>query len=172
LNYCHEAIEVHIFNKIRGYSLAEQGARMAQVFEKVMVRRTHSSSISGRAIGGTLPSVQRIIYDCDFTAQERRHYDAAISDTSTTLFRKTKNATAVEWSTTTYRKLCLGTSWIGYVYLLDYKAAKLASNRKTMSTLPILKDLRVSQQRKKIASGNQIPVNKDTDITDVQHILR
>jgi SNF2 family DNA or RNA helicase len=171
LKYCQQAMTIHIFNKILGYSLAEQGARMAQIFRKIMVRRTHSSKLDGRSIGETLPSVQRMVFECDFTEQERRHYDAANADTSTALFKKGKNANSVEWNTTTYRKLCLLSTWLGFQYLLDYKATKLAAKRKNMDALSILKDLRAGQKRKGIPTNQQIPVNKNIDGKDVQTIL-
>lgn len=151
--------------------MAEQGARVAQVLQKIMVRRTHLSTLNGRKIGDSLPSVQRLVYECDFTAEERAHYEVAANDTSSTLFRKNKTQNSVDWNTTSYRKLCLLSSWVGFEYLLDYKANKLASKRKNMSALTILKDLRAGQARKKIPKDQQIPVYADTDEKDVQTIL-
>jgi hypothetical protein len=56
----------------------------------------------------------------------------------------------VEWNTTAYRKLYLLSSWLGFHYLLDYKAQKLAKMRKTnsMSAVKIPKDMRTGQARK------------------------
>ncbi|KAF2030155.1 hypothetical protein EK21DRAFT_89216 [Setomelanomma holmii] len=86
--------------------------------------------------------------------------------------KKTKNAKSVEWNTTTYRKLCLLSSWLGFLYLLNYKASKLSSLRKKKDALTILRDLRTFQKRKGIPDGQQIPVNASADRKDVQQILR
>ncbi|KAI4675893.1 uncharacterized protein J4E84_009868 [Alternaria hordeiaustralica] len=175
LKYCQEAMVKYIFNPIVSPTMAEQGSKMSQVLRKIMLRRTHSSEINGVPLRAALPAVQRLVYDCEFNAAERAFYDAAVAKTSETLFAKTASKKNVEWNTTTYRKLCLLSSWLGFKYLLDdsYKATKLAAKRKKkMTALTILKDMRSGQKRLRVPIDQQIPVDKHTDIeTDVQQIL-
>jgi len=168
-----QAMQMYIFNPLVVKTFAVQGQRMAQVLKKLMIRRTHSSKLNGRSIASELPSVQRLTFECAFTSKERAHYDAAYADTSSHLFSKNKNKDSVEWNTTTYRKLCLLCSSLGFLYLLTYKATKLAKTRKTMDAHTILMDLRAGQKRKGIADNNQISINKFQNINnDTQLILR
>jgi hypothetical protein len=152
--------------------MSEKGSRMSQILKMIMVRRTHSSELNGRSIVSNLPSVQRLIYECKFTEDEKLHYEAANADTSSRLFKKTQSATGVEWNTTAYRRPCLLSNWLGFHYLLDYKARKLARMRKTnrMSAIKILKYMRAGQARKGIPEDKQIPI-KNHDPEDIQAIL-
>jgi hypothetical protein len=83
------------FNKTTAHTLAEKGNRMSQVLKKIMIRRTHASELNGRSIGSNLPSVQRLIYEYEFTEDEKLHYEAANADTSSRLFKKD-----LEWNGT------------------------------------------------------------------------
>jgi hypothetical protein len=75
--------------------MSEKGSRMSQILNMIMVRRTHFSELNGRSIGSNLPSVQRLIYECEFTEDEKLHYKAANADTSSRLFKKD-----LEWNGT------------------------------------------------------------------------
>jgi SNF2 family DNA or RNA helicase len=177
LKFTAEAMEKYLFskgyNQGKGFDTVEQGRRLSQVLKKIMIRRTHSSLLNGVPIGKSLPSVQRMVFECDFTDLEREHYDFMMQDEATTLFKikKNKNEKSVAWSTTAYRKWCLLASWLGFQYLLDYKASQLSSKRKNMSALSILQDIQKGQDRLKIPKDKQIPLSKNADTENVQKIL-
>ncbi|KAI4615926.1 hypothetical protein J4E83_006595 [Alternaria metachromatica] len=109
LKFSQEALNVWAFPKKRkGITSTEQGARIINAFKGLMVRRSYASTLNGRRLDKDLPSVQRMVFECEYSPQERQQYDAAYADSSSVLFRK--SGSAVTWSTTTYRKLCLLTS--------------------------------------------------------------
>lgn len=176
LKYCGEAMDKYLFckttNEGRQFGVAEQGNRLKQVLQKVMIRRTQTSLLNGVPIGESLPSVQRMVFVCDFTENERAHYDYMMQDEATTLFRKSKDDKSVEWSTTAYRKWCLLASWLGFGYLFDYKASTLSSKRKTMTAMSILRDIEAGQRRLKVPEDKRIPLPKKPKTIDVQSIIK
>ncbi|KAF1352672.1 hypothetical protein EJ07DRAFT_159119 [Lizonia empirigonia] len=100
----------------------------------------------------------------------RRTYEQMYADTSTKLFgkKKAQARTAVTWNTTTYRKLCLITTWLGLFYNLDYKVSKLkkfCANRGTSRT--ILEDLRKGQARQGVPEADRIVIPDETDIEKI-----
>lgn len=177
LKYCAEAMDIYLFNKLynkgSNFDTVEQGRRLSQVLKKVMVRRTHSSLLNGVPIGKSLPSVQRMMFECGFTEIEHAYYNFMMQDESTSLFKvkKGKKDKSAEWSTTAYRKWCLLASWLGFQYLLDYKASNLGSKRKNMSALTILRDVQTGQQRLKVPKEKQLPLPKNTNPENIQKIL-
>ncbi|KAF3043432.1 hypothetical protein E8E12_007269 [Didymella heteroderae] len=178
LKYCAEAMDKYLFNKLynKGFEFdtIEQGRRLSQVLKKVMLRRTHSSQLNGVPIGKTMSSVQRTIFECAFTDHERAYYDYMMADESTSLFKKGKKGKrdeSVEWSTTAYRKWCLLASWLGFQYLLDYKASSLGSKRKTMTALTMLQDVQKGQKRLKEPKEKLLPLPKKTGPESIQNIL-
>jgi SNF2 family DNA or RNA helicase len=175
LRYTSEAMEKYLFNKVyndsKEFGTEEQGRRLAMVLQKIMLRRTQTSILDGIAIAKSLPRVQRSVFECEFTPTERAHYEYMMEDESSKLFKKSKNEKAVEWSTTAYRKWSLLASWLGFEYLLDYKAATLKSRRKNMDALSILRDVRKGQERLKIPKAGLLPITKDTKTTEIQKIL-
>jgi SNF2 family DNA or RNA helicase len=160
-----------VYNDSKGFGTEEQGRRLAMVLQKIMLRRTQTSILDGIAIAKSLPRVQRSVFECEFTPTERAHYEYMMEDESSKLFKKSKNEKAVEWSTTAYRKWSLLASWLGFEYLLDYKAATLKSRRKNMDALSILRDVRKGQERLKIPKAGLLPITKDTKTTEIQKIL-
>ena len=56
-----------------------------------MIRRNQTSLLKGIPIGQSLPSVQRMVFVCDFTETERAHYDYMMQNETTSLFRKSKD---------------------------------------------------------------------------------
>jgi hypothetical protein len=163
LKFCSQALKQHVF--IPGLFAAEQGARMVRVLSKIMIRRSFASTIGGKRIGDSLPEVQRLTIEYDYTPQERQHYEAAYMDTSNRLMRKTKDQANVVWSTTTYRKMCLLSSWLGFAYLLHYKAPQLKDFRRKKGTATtILKDLRAGQKRARVPDEKCIRVPPKEDI--------
>jgi hypothetical protein len=169
LKFTPEALRKHVFNKNK--SQEEQGKRMRTVFSQIMLRRSFASTIDGQRIGDQLPAVQRTNIACEYTPLEREHYNFMCNDQSTVLFRKRSNADgneAVVWDTTTYRKLCLITSWLGLGYLLNYKAAQLKKFRKgNGSALDLLKDLCKGQARQGVPQKQRIPLVADMNVTQV-----
>lgn len=170
LRFTSEAAQLHIFVDEQIISMAEQGHLMSKILKHLIVRRTPSSTLGGNTIGAILPSVQRMVFECDFTPLERKHYDAAMADESTKLFAKSKNKDSVEFRTTAFRKQSLLASWIGFNFLLNYKAQKLASLRKDLTAFVMLMDLGRGQERSNIDEGKRIPISED-DKDDVQRIL-
>ncbi|KAJ4326067.1 hypothetical protein N0V94_000229 [Neodidymelliopsis sp. IMI 364377] len=176
LKFTAEAMNKYLFDKVYnqgvGYSTEQQGLRLSQVLKKVMIRRTQTSLLNGTPIAKSLPSVQRQIYMCEFTKEEQEHYTYMMQDETTKLFKKGKDEKSVEWSTTAYRQWCLLASWLGFQYLLDYKASKFGEKRKKMNALTILQDVQKGQDRLKVPKDKQIPLKKGTKITDVQALLQ
>jgi hypothetical protein len=74
---------------------------MRQVFGEILLRRSFASTIGGKRIGDSLPCVQRINIECEYTPEERILYDDMYADESYKLFRKKDhlNNTGVAWST-------------------------------------------------------------------------
>lgn len=175
LRYCSEAMDKYLFNnfwnKGSEFDTVEKGRRLSQVLKKFMLRRTHSSQLNGVCIGTTMPSVQRTIIECAFTDHEREHYDFMMSDESTKLFKKSKKDDGVAWSTTAYRKWCLLASWLGFQYLLDYKASKLGSKRKQLNALKVLQDVQKGQKRLKEPNERFIPLPAKIGPDSIQKIL-
>lgn len=166
LKFCSQALKQYVFDS--GYTAAEQGTRMMEVLSKIMIRRSFASSIGGKRIGDTLPEFQRLTIDCDYTPEERAHYEAAYMDTSNRLVRKAKDETKLMWSTTTYRRLCLMSTWLGFSYLLHYKAPFLKKFRQTNgNATTILKDLRAGQKRANIPEEKCIKVPSKEDIQSI-----
>ncbi|OAL50710.1 hypothetical protein IQ07DRAFT_599789 [Pyrenochaeta sp. DS3sAY3a] len=97
LRFTSEAAQLHIFVDVQIISMAEQGHMMSPILKHLIVRRTPSSTLGGNTIGAILPSVQRMVFECDFTLLERKHYDAAMADESTKLFGKSKSKDTVEF---------------------------------------------------------------------------
>ncbi|KAJ8115193.1 hypothetical protein OPT61_g3101 [Boeremia exigua] len=162
LRYSVAAIDQWVFHK--NTSNEQRGLKMRKVFQKCMLRRSMSSTINGKRIGDCLPEVQRINIECAFTDVERQYYDYMYADTSSRLFKKKGENNALAWNTTTYRKLCLITSWLGLGYLLEYKAAKLKKIREHKdNAVRFLKDVRIGQARVKIPEAQQLPLPKDED---------
>lgn len=63
-----------------GVSPVDKGVRLAQIWEKTLLRRTNASRISfiyGSKIGDCLPAVQAYLIDCEFTKDERDGSDEA-----------------------------------------------------------------------------------------------
>ena len=89
LKFSQEALNVWAFPKKRkGITSTEQGARIINVFKGLIVRRSYASTLNGRRLDKDLPSVQRMVFECEYSPQERQHYDAAYADSSSVLFRK------------------------------------------------------------------------------------
>jgi hypothetical protein len=76
-------------------------AGQSKVFRDILLRRSFSSTISGKRVGDSLPCRQRINIDCEYTPEERVLYDKMYADKSYKLFRKKDNLnnTGVAWST-------------------------------------------------------------------------
>ena len=170
LRLSKEALDTWVFDKQKGLSMAEIGSRLTGLFRHIMVRRSYASYLNGRRIGEDLPSVQRLVFECHFTPLERQHYESAYSSTSSALFKKNKNQSAVVCSTTTYRKLCLITSWLGFAHLLHYKVQKLKEFRKQNGTArTMIKHMRANQRAQKLPADKRVQVPQSED--DVQEIL-
>lgn len=168
LRFTAAALEVWVFN--RNTTNEMRGLRMRKVFKGCMIRRSLSSTIDGKRIGDSLPEVQRINIECEFTDIERQYYDYMYSDTSSRLFKKDRSGDALAWNTTTYRKICLITAWLGMGYLLEYKATKLKKIRENRgNAIRFLKDVRAGQSRANIAEDNLLPLpEKDDHIKLIQ----
>jgi SNF2 family DNA or RNA helicase len=162
LRFTTAALDEWVFNS---RTTTEQRAiRMRAVFEACMIRRSLSSTIGDKRIGDSLPEVQRINIQCEFTDVERRYYDYLYADTSSQLFKKSKSGEELSWNTTTYRKLCLITSWLGMGWLLEYKATKLKKIREHRDNpVKFLRDVRAGQARAKIPVAAQIQVPQKED---------
>ncbi|KAI4924511.1 hypothetical protein J4E85_007627 [Alternaria conjuncta] len=81
LKFSQEALNVWAFPKKRkGITSTEQGARIINVFKGLIVRRSYASTLNGRRLDKDLPSVQRMVFECEYSPQERQHYDAAYAD--------------------------------------------------------------------------------------------
>ncbi|KAH6633017.1 SNF2 family N-terminal domain-containing protein [Boeremia exigua] len=162
LRFTVEALEEWVFN--RNTTNEQRGLRMRKIFRKCMIRRSLSSTIDGKRIGDSLPEVQRINIQSDFTATERLHHDFLYADTSSTLFKKNINGDALQWNTTTYRKLCLISSWLGMAYLLEYKATKLKKVKEHKNNgYRFLKDVRAGQKRANVPEDRQLPLPDPDD---------
>lgn len=166
LRFTVEALEQWVFN--RNTSNEQRGLKMRKVFKKCVIRRSLSSTIDGKRIGDSLPEVQRINIECDFTDIERQYYDHMYADTSSRLFKKSADKQALTWNTTTCRKLCLVTAWLGMGYLLEYKAAKLKKIREHKdNALRFLRDVRAGQNRAKVPKEAQLAVPAKDDTVEI-----
>jgi hypothetical protein len=164
LRFSKMALERCVFTKEN--SMAEQGQKMRKVFREILLRRSFASIIAGKRIGDSLPCVQRINVDCEYTSDERVLYDNMYADESYKLFRKKDhlNNTGVVWSTTTYRKLCLMTSWLGMGYILDYKVNKLKEFRKNNGTAhTMLEAVRDGQILQEVPEDEQLDIPDEED---------
>ncbi|CAN9186872.1 unnamed protein product [Alternaria alternata] len=103
----------------------DKGKRMVRVFKRIMIRRSFASAIDGKRIGDSLPEVQHLTIECDYSPLERQYYETFYMDISSSLVRRVPGKAAVAWNTTSYRKMCLISSWLGFIYLLDYKVPYL-----------------------------------------------
>lgn len=161
-------MDTYVFGK--DISRATRGKRILEILSNSMVRRAIASKLDGKRIGDQLPAVQRVTIECEFTKEEREHYDGAFSDTSVSLFGKDEKKGTVVWQTMIYRKLCLLSSWLGFVCLLHYKVGKLKDFRKNYGdALQILRDIRTKQRVEKVEENKRLPL---PDANDVQAILR
>ena len=80
-------------------------------------------------------------------------------DTSSSLVRRVSGKAAVVWNTTSYRKMCLISSWLGFICLLDYKVPYLKKFRNNNGdVVTILGDLHKGQVRTKVAEAKRIKV--------------
>ena len=163
LKFTEAALEEWVFH--RNTTMEMRGIRMRSVFKGCMIRRSLSSVLNGKRIGDALPDVQRINIECEFTDIERQYYEHMYADTSSRLFKKNSDGGSVAWNTTTYRKLCLITAWLGMAYLLKYKALVLKKIReKKGNAIRFLEDVRAGQARRNVPEEDQCPIPEASDI--------
>ena len=88
-------------------------------------------------------------------------------DISSSLVRRVPGKAAVAWNTTSYRKMCLISSWLGFMYLLDYKVPYLKKFRKNNGdAVTILGDLHKGRVRMKVAEAKRIKVPSNNEVRE------
>lgn len=120
LGFTADAAQVQIFKDLKITSMAEQGHLMFKILKHMIVRRTPSSKLNGIMIGSTLPSVQQMVFECEFTPLEQKHHNAAMADESIKLFARSKNKDAVVFNTIKDLNQSCSASQFVFKYVLTY----------------------------------------------------
>ncbi|KAK2865298.1 hypothetical protein FQN49_003714 [Arthroderma sp. PD_2] len=167
LRYTSESVKHHI---IKLKDIGEAGWRMREVLKACMIKRSYGSLVDGQVVGEALPAVQNISVHLEFTPEEQMAYNRVVEECicqnckkkkkkKTKITMKQDEDDEVVWSTPTFRRLSLATSWTEFEFLLHYTAKKLKEFRKNVEfrkgrafALRMLEDIN-RQKRKK---SNQI----------------
>ena len=94
---------------------AEQGARLARIWKKLVIRRTPQSQIpfrNGDKIADSLPRVKAAVISCTFTDQERKWYIEKENTLTGKLLSPAEAHKKPKWSMATQRHLLMLTTWL------------------------------------------------------------
>lgn len=101
-----------------GVDPVTKGRHLAQIWKRVLLRRTHSSRVpfeGGSRIGEHLPRVKAAIINCSYNDDEAKRYRAIedeITGINVVAGSSSEKQKKPRWSLATHRKLTMSTMWL------------------------------------------------------------